>query len=107
LPATTIFDHPTPTTLTEHLHQQLTPNTADMAREEQVQGASVEAEIRRALMGVPLTRLREAGLMKPLLVLLGLEDPEAEDSETSGSGEGAIDDMDVDDLLQIALGTDS
>ncbi|MEU5958613.1 hypothetical protein, partial [Streptomyces sp. NPDC047525] len=33
LPATTIFDHPTPTTLTEHLHQQLTPNTADMAQD--------------------------------------------------------------------------
>ncbi|MDT9701971.1 polyketide synthase, partial [Streptomyces sp. P17] len=106
----TIFDHPTPHALTDHLLTQLTPNTADLGQQEQVQGAAGEAEIRRALMGVPLSRLKEAGLMKPLLVLLGLEDPDAEESAgsaASAAGEDAIDGMAVEDLLQIALGTDS
>ncbi|MFH9138973.1 hypothetical protein, partial [Streptomyces sp. NPDC017524] len=106
----TIFDHPTPIALTEHLHHQLAPTTTDTTQEQSAQDATGEAEIRRALVGVPLNMLREAGLMKPLLVLLGLEDPEAEhaaEGAGSGSGEDNIDDMAVEDLLQIALSTDS
>ncbi|MBD0844818.1 hypothetical protein, partial [Streptomyces sp. TRM68416] len=83
---------------------------AGAGQPEQVQGPAGEADIRRALMGVPLSRLREAGLMKPLLVLLGLDDPDSADSAdsaASAAGEDVIDEMAVEDLLQIALGTDS
>ncbi|MCM3925318.1 hypothetical protein ND748_27085, partial [Frankia sp. AiPs1] len=105
-----IFDHPTPTALTHHLLHKLTPHTNSTAQESPAPGATGDTEIRRALAEIPLTRLREAGLMKPLLILLGLDDPEVEGSPHSTDSEpseDSIDAMALDDLLQIALGAES
>ena len=107
LPATTIFDHPTPTTLTHHLTRQLAPDltATPAATPSVVESGPGEAEIRQALAAIPLGKLRDSGLMKPLLLLAGLGDPDDENGTWQDeSEEDSIDLMDVDDLVQIALG---
>ncbi|MGF1425957.1 type I polyketide synthase, partial [Kitasatospora sp. LaBMicrA B282] len=105
LPATTIFDHPTPTHLTHHLLHQLNLNNEELVVPETVPGESTEAELRRALAAVPLDRLRDAGLMQPLLSLLGLAGPDA--AAGTPADVESIDEMALDDLVQFALGDES
>ncbi|MEN3585717.1 type I polyketide synthase [Streptomyces sp. ZYX-F-203] len=90
LASTLVFDHPSPVELATHLLDQLVPEDAAEADGE-------EAEIRDLLAKVPLTQLREIGVLEPLLHLLGRSS--AEESDDAGS----IDDMSVDDLVQAAL----
>ncbi|KJY20574.1 acyl carrier protein, partial [Streptomyces katrae] len=103
LPTTMVFDHPTPSALTDGLlHALLPAGAADRATEE---GGPDEDRIRRALATVPLARLREAGLMDALLALTGgpadtAPDPDHADPDTGS----AIADMDLDHLIELALG---
>ncbi|MFD0375973.1 SDR family NAD(P)-dependent oxidoreductase, partial [Streptomyces sp. NPDC127112] len=105
LPTTMVFDHPTPSALTDGLlHALLPAGAADRATEE---GSPDEDRIRRALATVPLARLREAGLMDALLALTGgpahtapAPDPDHADPDTGS----AIADMDLDHLIELALG---
>ncbi|OLZ58226.1 hypothetical protein AV521_46190, partial [Streptomyces sp. IMTB 2501] len=107
LPATTVFDHPTPTALTQYLNDQLTPTTTQTTTDTAEVEAG-EAEIRQALARIPLAQLREAGLMKPLLQVIGLAAATVGATETdTGTEEDAIDQMAVDDLIQSALGDNS
>ncbi|MEW1640356.1 SDR family NAD(P)-dependent oxidoreductase, partial [Streptomyces sp. NPDC093801] len=107
LPTTMVFDHPTPSALTDGLLSALLPaGAAGRAPEE----GPDEARLRRALATVPLARLREAGLMDALLALAGPTDT-APDADRTGprtdpdtDTDSAIADMDLDHLIELALG---
>ncbi|WP_456041513.1 type I polyketide synthase [Streptomyces parvus] len=97
MPATLVFDFPTPEALVGRLLGELLPDTG----EEQIDEAR-EAEIRRALATVPISRLRELGLLKGLLVPTA-PGPDAERADEKRR----IADMDVDGLIARALGSTS
>jgi acyl transferase domain-containing protein/acyl-CoA synthetase (AMP-forming)/AMP-acid ligase II len=92
LPATLIFDYPTPGALAKYLRMNLVPEG-----EAPEQSSAGDAEIRRALATVPIAALRAAGVLDTVLKLAGAEEPAAED-ETD-----LIDAMDADSLVQRAL----
>ncbi|MEU3598623.1 SDR family NAD(P)-dependent oxidoreductase [Streptomyces sp. NPDC006798] len=109
LPAGMIFDYPDPRSLAAHLAGELAPDeppadpapvTAAGADEDE----AVLSRIRDALATVPVSRLRETGLLDGLLALAGSarDTPAAPgDGETDG---GAIDAMDSEALISLALG---
>ncbi|WP_329621495.1 type I polyketide synthase [Streptomyces sp. NBC_01255] len=105
LPATTVFDHPTPAALAEHLHQEyLAP--AEPAP------TDWEGRVRRALAELPLDRLRDAGVLDTVLRLTGIEPepvPGGPDGATAGPDAeqepaASIDDLDAEALIRMALG---
>jgi len=98
LPATVVFDYPAPAALARHLREQLCPAAA-------AQSGPADHQLRQVLAAIPLNRLREAGLLEPLLQLTGLHHTAA-----SGPGAGAaeaIDTLDADSLVRLALHTES
>ncbi|MER6417107.1 beta-ketoacyl reductase, partial [Streptomyces humidus] len=108
LPATLIFDYPSPVAITEHLRAELIPDAASGT----VQLADVdEAGLRKALAAVPLERLQELGVLEQLLRLVaaspGAADPGGAtpaSSEARQSAASLIADMDVADLIERAMG---
>jgi polyketide synthase 12 len=94
LPTTLIFDYPTPDALADYL-------VAEVAPAEAAGGDPDEARFRQALESLPFSRLKTSGVVELLLGLTQTVDDETE----SADGSGAIDDMDVDDLVQMALDT--
>ncbi|MEU6540479.1 type I polyketide synthase [Streptomyces sp. NPDC047000] len=98
LPSTLVYDYPTPGHLAELLDAELFPDTAESTA---VADAD-EAAVRRRLATVPLTRLKESGL---LTALLALTEPEQPSEPLPGDGSAdLIEAMDIDDLVQLALG---
>ena len=93
LPATLVFDHPSPVAVAEYLTGRLVPGGRDPAQVP----AERDPEIRRLVAGIPVARLREAGLLDTLLSLAG--SPVAAPEQN-----GRIKSMDVHDLVRIALG---
>nr|AFG19422.1 MycD4 [Streptomyces flaveolus] len=108
LPATLIFDYPSPTAITEHLRAELIPDTVSRP----VELADVdEAGLRKALASIPLKRLEELGVLRQLLHLVaaapGTADagaPPAASSEARQNAAHLIADMDVADLIERAMG---
>ncbi|MFJ2444464.1 type I polyketide synthase, partial [Streptomyces sp. NPDC087658] len=100
LSATLVFDHPTPTALGEHVLRQLVPAEAPGTVDD-----GEEAEIRALLAAVPLDRMRDIGVLEPLLRLAGRGGaaPDRSDEESDES----IDSMAVADLVRAALGDQS
>ncbi|MGW5449824.1 type I polyketide synthase [Streptomyces asiaticus] len=97
LPPTLVFDYPTPLVLAHHLRTRLLPDGG-------APGADVdEARLREALASVPLARLREAGLVDALLKLAAPGEPDSGAADEAGA-EPAIAELDVDDLVELALG---
>ncbi|WP_234334666.1 beta-ketoacyl reductase [Streptomyces sp. NRRL B-1347] len=105
LPATLIFDYPNPLALARYLHRELLPDDG-------VNGQELdEARLRRALASLPLARFRAAGLMDALVELAALADgaPHTRTTDENSEAEGgdekrAIAELDVDDLVHLALG---
>ncbi|MEV5975350.1 type I polyketide synthase [Streptomyces sp. NPDC051921] len=111
LPPTLVFDFPSARVLADHVLAELAPeDTAGTAG-----GAHEEDRIRTALQRIPMSALREAGVMDVLLAL----------AEGAGSGPGAtsadggraldvdlgieldLDEMDAESLINLVLGEDA
>ncbi|MEV8598264.1 type I polyketide synthase [Streptomyces sp. NPDC052012] len=94
LPATVVFDHPSPAAVARHLLPQIVGDTAGTPRSE-------EDEVRALLASIPLDRLRRAGLLDTLRELADagtdLPQPATDDTDTA-----SIDDMDADMLIRMA-----
>ncbi|MGW0786622.1 beta-ketoacyl reductase, partial [Streptomyces sp. NPDC002913] len=96
LPPTLIFDYPSPDVLTAHLLTELAP---DAAGPDQV---DEDEQVRRILQTIPINRLRDAGLMRSLLELGGVQAPAGADDDGEDAG-GSIDELDAESLISMAL----
>ncbi|MFD5388860.1 type I polyketide synthase, partial [Streptomyces sp. NPDC127074] len=109
LPASLVYDYPTPAALAEHLLTELIPDGPGHGSGQaaaHVDTDPQDAELRRTLATIPMGRIREAGLLD---TLLRLADPQAASSEPSRVEDEAesIDEMDVQHLIDMALDLDS
>ncbi|MFF2327305.1 MULTISPECIES: SDR family NAD(P)-dependent oxidoreductase [unclassified Streptomyces] len=101
LPTTLVFNYPTPRAMTGYVLGLLFPEMSTDT------GAAVpnEARLRHVLATVSLRRLQAAGLLDALLRLADAPDDSENPDESVAEG---IDEMDVDNLIQLALdGRDS
>ncbi|MGW0916916.1 SDR family NAD(P)-dependent oxidoreductase, partial [Streptomyces sp. NPDC002784] len=103
LATTVVFDQPTPLALSRHLLAKVAPDTDTTAGPAVPDQETGDAELGRALAAIPLHRLREAGLAETLLRLARVETAPNTPSDDDGTTE-AIADMEVDDLVRMALG---
>ncbi|TDP92870.1 acyl transferase domain-containing protein [Labedaea rhizosphaerae] len=78
LPATAVFDHPTPAALAEHVLGLLCPD--------EVIVEDADAHVRRALASIPVARLREAGVLDLLLRLANGDTPEPQVDDLDAMG---------------------
>jgi acyl transferase domain-containing protein/NADPH:quinone reductase-like Zn-dependent oxidoreductase len=93
LPATLIFDYPTPAALARHIVRELDPGAGGGP-----DAGADDSEIRSLLASVPIARLREAGLLEQLLVLSAAVGP-----SVPGGADESIDEMGVDELVRAAM----
>ncbi|WP_346159960.1 type I polyketide synthase, partial [Streptomyces mordarskii] len=98
LPTTLAFDFPNLTVLAEYLETNMFPRASGAD-----QNDPEEDRIREALASIPLARFREAGLMDALLELAHISESGSEPVPQEEMN-SAVDEMDVDDLVQRALG---
>lgn len=90
LPATVVFDYPTPDDLVANLAAEITGDSDE---------TDEDAQLRKALAKLSPAALREAGLESTLLRLAGMPAADAEQE----SAEADLDSMDLDNLVRIAL----
>ncbi|WP_345054549.1 beta-ketoacyl reductase, partial [Streptomyces rameus] len=101
LAATIVFDYPSPLALARYLHREVVPDGVTAGPDVDVD----EARLRRGLASLPLARLRAAGLLDALVRLVELNDHEPPIGMVDDADdETAIADLNVDGLVQLALG---
>ncbi|WP_189062341.1 type I polyketide synthase, partial [Micromonospora parathelypteridis] len=99
LNSTTVFDYPTPLALARHLRTALGTDLPEP------DGDPEEQRIRAALAALPLSRIREAGLLDLLLDLTGETGTgNTESAADQGDTLESIDAMDTEHLIRMALG---
>ncbi len=106
LPATLVFDYPTPTALMRHLRMRLCPDDAPPTQRDN----GSEEDLRRALAGTPLSRFQELGILDTLMTLVRdaeaeqpVEERPADGQPAHGQSAATIADMDVASLVQRAM----
>ncbi|MEU9446899.1 type I polyketide synthase, partial [Streptomyces sp. NPDC048304] len=127
LPATLVFDYPTPAVLADHLCREHFADGDEGGRNPATgsgaAGEPDEATIRKLLMSIPITTFRDSGLLDALMALAPATPaavpgrrtgnrpgtatgPAAGDPAASEQTDVDVDDLDVDDLVRMALGAD-
>ncbi|WP_443049316.1 type I polyketide synthase [Streptomyces sp. NBC_00316] len=103
LPTTLVFDHPTFPALARYLTTRLFDADGEAAAQ-----SPEEAATWSTLRTIPLSKLRETGLLDALLELAAAPHQQgAPESDTEAGAVDRIDDMNVADLVELALGTDN
>ncbi|QNP67845.1 SDR family NAD(P)-dependent oxidoreductase (plasmid) [Streptomyces genisteinicus] len=106
LTATVVFDYPTPAELAAHLLEECgmsaDSGTDTAGAEDTETAAGGEQRVRAALARLPLSRLREAGLLDPLLRLAG-EEP---DDDAGTATAHLVDELDGEALLSLVAAAD-
>ncbi|MFE7121699.1 acyl carrier protein, partial [Streptomyces sp. NPDC057654] len=105
LPATLVFDRPSPAEVAAYVFERLLPDDAPPDRSDGDRD-STDAEIRDRLAAIPPSALRRAGLLDALLNLADGLPGAAPADDAPGQPENGIQDMAVDDLVRMALGGD-
>ncbi|WP_456302512.1 SDR family NAD(P)-dependent oxidoreductase [Streptomyces niveus] len=113
LPATLIFDHPSPSVLAVQLSGQLAPETPDAGMSGSGNGngngngsgaeGTDEATVRRVFATIPFADLRESGLMEGLLQLAGVRATGVGEPAADDESRESIDAMDAESLISLAL----
>jgi acyl transferase domain-containing protein/acyl carrier protein len=100
LPATVVFDYPSAAALADHLLAEALPGTLAGS-----DGDPVELQLQALLASLPLQRVRDAGLLEPLLRLAdSVGHPLGEDLAAERAVESEIDTLDVEQLVRLTLG---
>jgi hypothetical protein len=97
LPATSVFDHPTPVALAREVRRQLTGERPPAAAREQ--------EVRELLSAIPVRRLAESGLLDRLLALVPGRHVPVLPGDPAGD-DGDVETMDAAALVRLARGDD-
>ncbi|MEV1092077.1 SDR family NAD(P)-dependent oxidoreductase [Streptomyces microflavus] len=102
LPATLVFDHPTPAAVAAYLSTRLVPDGPGGAAATGKAAGTPDHEISSLLATIPPAALRRAGLLDALLDLAGRPEAPADDTGTPAADD--IKDMAIDELVRMALG---
>jgi acyl transferase domain-containing protein/acyl carrier protein len=97
LPATLIFDYPSPGRLAPYLVQQVTPASDALPRVDRD-----ETSVRAAIASIPLATLQASGLLEHLVQLANITDISL--AVSTQDRREPIDTMDVDGLVRLAEG---
>ncbi|TCP45033.1 acyl transferase domain-containing protein [Tamaricihabitans halophyticus] len=100
LPGGVVFDYPTANALATHLCGELYPDVTGEA-----DAADPDAHIRSLLTSIPISRLRQAGVLDLVLSLVPEDgqasEGDAEDDDVAQNGD-SLDELDGEDLLRLA-----
>lgn len=101
LPATLVYDYPTPKVLADHLVERLFPQKADDENvDRHAQSGPDDAEIRATISSIPLDRLRGLGLLETLLQIASGHEPKLPGNDPYTRAR--LQTADVDELLKLA-----